>query len=140
MRQLCTLFATQLASGGQVTPASALTASTVRFAGRISAKVTMPALATPPLLTAVMVQTMLSPTLALTVLVLLLTRITGPGMVTVAVFGKSFATSVELVAMMLTMVDTLLAGWIYDKPKLCTSFGARLDGRPCTVSMPLTAS
>ena len=106
----------------------------------MSARVTMPWLATPPLLTAVMVQTMLSPTLALATLAVLLTRMTGPGMVTVAVFGKSYCTSVELVAMMLTMVETLLAGWIYARLKLYASLAARLDGRPCSVSMPLTAS
>src|SRR5471032_2047062 len=137
MLQVCTLLASQLDNGGQVTPASATTFDTVRLAGKISASVTTPWLAAPPLLTAVMVQTMLSPSLPVATLAVFVTRITAPGMVTIAVLGKSFCTSVELVAMLLTMVEILLAGWIYARVKLCVSLAARLAGKPVTVSMPL---
>src|SRR5450830_845263 len=140
MLQVCTLLASQLANGGQVTPASATTFDTVTFAGRMSARVTTPKLAAPPLLSAVMVQTMLSPSLPVATLAVLLTRISAPGMVTTAVLGKSFCTSVELVAMVLMMVEILLAGWIYARVKLCVSLAARLDGKPVTVRMPLAAS
>ena len=109
--QLCWLFATQLASGGHVTPLSGVTAVTTILAGNKSVRITAPWLARLPVLLAVIVQMISSPTFATLLLAVLLTRMMEPGMVTVATFGWSFATSVEVVAMRLTTVDRLLAGW-----------------------------
>jgi uncharacterized repeat protein (TIGR01451 family) len=53
-----------------------------------------------------------NPSCATALLAVLLTRIIEPGMVTVATLGWSFGTSADVVAMRLTTVDRLLAGWM----------------------------
>ena len=65
-----------------------------------------------PVFTAVMLQVRRSPTAALTLSTVLLTRITGPGRFVVAVFGKSLTISVELVPTRLVMRELLLAGCV----------------------------
>src|SRR5450830_45620 len=111
MVQLCVLDACQLASAGHVMPV-AVTDVTTRLAGRISARVTTPWLAMLPVLRAMMVQVIRSPTFAVALSATLVTRIFGPGTVTMAVFGISLTTSTEVVAMVLLTVDTFVTGCV----------------------------
>ena len=108
----CALLASQLASGGQLTPAPGVTDSTATLAGRISVRVTRPRLARLPVFVAVMVQVIVSPTLAVVLSASFVTRMMGPGTVAMAVFGKSFATSTEVVATLDVTVDRLSAGCV----------------------------
>ncbi len=87
MVQVCVLDATQAASGGHVTPAAAATFVTTRSGGSKSARLTTPWLATLPVLLAVIVQVMFSPTLAVALSTTFVTRTFGPGTVTTAMLG-----------------------------------------------------
>ena len=108
----CALLASQLASGGHVTPAAGVTDSTVTLAGRMSVRMTLFRLPRLPVFVAVMVQVIVSPTLAVALSASFVTRMMGPGTVAMARFGKSFATSTEVVAMVDVTVDRLSAGCV----------------------------
>ena len=110
--QVCVLDATHAASGGHVTPGAATTLVTTRFGGSRSARVTAPWLAILPVLLAVIVQMMSSPTLAVALFAVLVTRTFGPGTVTMARFGWSFATSVDVVAMTLVTAEIFDPGCV----------------------------